>query len=192
MAQRQFSSQSLALIVIAVAINMIGGQLISMLKLPVFLDSIGTLISAVLLGPLIGMLTGLITNLIWGLLTDPIAAAFAPVAMVIGLVAGWLAKAGWFRTLPKVILSGVAITLAVTVVAVPIRTALFAGVTGSGADLLVAWMHSMGQNLVESVALTVLGANLVDKILTAVIVWILLRQLPQRTARHFPAMSAVR
>ena len=45
MAQRQFSSQSLALIVIAVAINMIGGQLISMLKLPVFLDSIGTLIS---------------------------------------------------------------------------------------------------------------------------------------------------
>jgi len=187
MAQRQFSSQSLALIVIAVAINMIGGQLISMLKLPVFLDSIGTLISAVLLGPLIGMLTGLITNLIWGLLTDPIAAAFAPVAMVIGLVAGWLAKAGWFRTLPKVILSGVVITLAVTVVAVPIRTALFAGVTGSGADLLVAWMHSMGQNLVESVALTVLGANLVDKILT-----ILLRQLPQRTARHFPAMSAVR
>ncbi len=192
MAQRQFSSQSLALIVIAVAINMIGGQLISMLKLPVFLDSIGTLISAVLLGPLIAMLTGLITNLIWGLLTDPIAAAFAPVAMVIGLVAGWLAKAGWFRTLPKVILSGVVITLAVTVVAVPIRTALFAGVTGSGADLLVAWMHSMGQNLVESVALTVLGANLVDKILTAVIVWILLRQLPQRTARHFPAMSAVR
>lgn len=192
MAQRQFSSQSLALIVIAVAINMIGGQLISMLKLPVFLDSIGTLISAVLLGPLIGMLTGLITNLIWGLLTDPIAAAFAPVAMVIGLVAGWLAKAGCFRTLPKVILSGVVITLAVTVVAVPIRTALFAGVTGSGADLLVAWMHSMGQNLVESVALTVLGANLVDKILTAVIVWILLRQLPQRTARHFPAMSAVR
>ncbi len=92
MAQRQFSSQSLALIVIAVAINMIGGQLISMLKLPVFLDSIGTLISAVLLGPLIGMLTGLITNLIWGLLTDPIAAAFAPVAMVIGLLVPYTAE----------------------------------------------------------------------------------------------------
>ncbi len=69
-------------------------------------------------------------------------------------------------------------TLAVTVVAVPLRTALFGGVTGSGADLFVAWMHSMGQNLVESVAITVIGANLVDKILTAVIVWLLLRQLP--------------
>ncbi|ECS2595678.1 ECF transporter S component, partial [Salmonella enterica subsp. enterica serovar Infantis] len=65
-------------------------------------------------------------------------------------------------------------------------------VTGSGADLFVAWMHSMGQNLVESVAITVIGANLVDKILTAIIVWVLLRQLPLRTTRHFPAMSAVR
>ncbi len=121
MARRHFSSQALVLIVISIAINMIGGQLASMVKLPIFLDSIGTLISAVLLGPVIGMLTGLLTNLLWGLLTDPIAAAFAPVAMVIGLVAGWLARAGWFRTLPKVVVSGVIITLAVTVVAVPRR-----------------------------------------------------------------------
>lgn len=170
MARSHFSSQALVLIVISIAINMIGGQLASMVKLPIFLDSIGTLISAVLLGPVIGMLTGLLTNLLWGLLTDPIAAAFAPVAMV----------------------SGVIITLAVTVVAVPLRTALFGGVTGSGADLFVAWMHSMGQNLVKSVAITVIGANLVDKILTAVIVWLLLRQLPIRTTRHFPAMAAVR
>ena len=119
-------------------------------------------------------------------------AAFAPVAMVIGLVAGWLARLGWFRTLPKVIVSGIIITLAVTVVAVPLRTALFGGVTGSGADLFVAWMHSLGQDLLESVAITVLGANLVDKILTAIVVWILLRQLPLRTTRHFPTMAAVR
>ena len=187
-----FSTRVLTLMSAGIAINMTLGQVASLLKLPIFLDSIGTLISAVLLGPVIGMLTGLLTNLLWGLLTDPIAAAFAPVAMVIGLVAGWLARAGWFRTLPKVIVSGVVITLAVTVVAVPLRTILFGGVTGSGADLFVAWMHSLGQNLIESVAVTVIGANLVDKILTAIIVWLLLRQLPLRTTRHFPSMSAVR
>ena len=55
-------------IVISIAINMIGGQLASMVKLPIFLDSVGTLISAVLLGPVIGMLTGLLTNLLWGCL----------------------------------------------------------------------------------------------------------------------------
>lgn len=96
MARRHFSSQALVLIVISIAINMIGGQLASMVKLPIFLDSIGTLISAVLLGPVIGMLTGLLTNLLWGLLTDPIAAAFAPVAMVIGWSpVGWRERVGF-------------------------------------------------------------------------------------------------
>ena len=192
MARKGLSSQTLVLIVISIAINMIAGQLVSMLKLPIFLDSIGTLLSAVLAGPIIGMLTGLLTNIIWGLLTDPMAAAFAPVAMVIGLAAGLLARIGWFRSLPKVIASGVVITLAVTVIAVPIRTYLFGGVTGSGADFLVAYVHSMGNDLIESVAMTVLGANLVDKILTAIIVWLLVRNMPQRTLRSFPAMAAVR
>ena len=40
MARRHFSSQALVLIVISIAINMIGGQLASMVKLPIFLDSI--------------------------------------------------------------------------------------------------------------------------------------------------------
>lgn len=192
MARKGLSSQTLVLIVISIAINMIAGQLVSMLKLPIFLDSIGTLLSAVLAGPIIGMLAGLLTNIIWGLLTDPIAAAFAPVAMVIGLVAGLLARAGWFRSLPKVIVSGVVITLAVTIIAVPIRTYLFGGVTGSGADFFVAYVHSMGNDLIESVAMTVLGANLVDKIVTAILVWLLVRNMPQRTLRNFPAMAAVR
>ncbi len=118
-----------------------------------------------------------------------------PQVLTVILPASWRQNVGsgdGLMSLPKVVVSGVIITLAVTVVAVPLRTALFGGVTGSGADLFVAWMHSMGQNLVESVAITVIGANLVDKILTAVIVWLLLRQLPIRTTRHFPAMAAVR
>ena len=35
MARRHFSSQALVLIVISIAINMIGGQLASMVKLPI-------------------------------------------------------------------------------------------------------------------------------------------------------------
>jgi energy-coupling factor transport system substrate-specific component len=192
MVAKGLSSRMLVLIVISIAINMIAGQLVSMLKLPIFLDSIGTLLSALLGGPIIGMLTGLLTNLIWGLLTGPMATAFAPVAMVIGLVAGLLARIGWFRSLPKVILSGVVITLAVTLVAVPIRTYLFGGVTGSGADFFVAYVNSMSSNLLESVAMTVFGVNLIDKILSAILVWLLVRSMPQRTLRNFPLMAAVR
>ncbi|MEQ4675344.1 ECF transporter S component [Providencia vermicola] len=186
------SSRTLTLIVFSIAINMVVGQLSSMLKLPIFLDSIGTLICALLAGPWAALTSGLLTNLLWGLLSGPIAAAFAPVAMMIGLSAGLLARAGGFRTLPRVILSGVVITFALMVVAVPIRTYLFGGTTGSGADFFVAYFHAVGDNLLESVAITVLGANIADKIISALVAWLLVRQLPERVQRNYPNMAKVR
>ncbi|WP_272663913.1 MULTISPECIES: ECF transporter S component [unclassified Providencia] len=186
------SSRTLTLIVFSIAINMVIGQLSSMLKLPIFLDSIGTLICALLAGPWVALLSGLLTNLLWGLLSGPIAAAFAPVAMMIGLSAGLLARAGGFRTLPRVILSGVVITFALMIVAVPIRTYLFAGTTGSGADFFVAYFHAVGDNLLESVAITVLGANIADKVASAIIAWLLVRQLPELVQRNYPNMAKVR
>ncbi|WP_421218595.1 ECF transporter S component [Aeromonas jandaei] len=192
MSVSKLSSYNLAFMVICIAINMVAGQAVSMLKLPIFLDSIGTVLCAILAGPWMAIATGLLTNLLWGLLTGPIAAAFAPVAMMIGLSAGLLARDGWFNNLPKVVVSSVVITLALTLVAIPIRSYLFGGATGSGADFVVAYLHAMGSDLQESVAVTVLGTNLLDKLLTVLIAWGLVRRLPQRTLRHFPQMAAVR
>ncbi|HHQ4732125.1 ECF transporter S component [Aeromonas veronii] len=192
MSVSKLSSYNLAFMVICIAINMVAGQAVSMLKFPIFLDSIGTVLCAILAGPWMAIATGLLTNLLWGLLTGPIAAAFAPVAMMIGLSAGLLARAGWFNNLPKVVVSSVVITLALTLVAIPIRSYLFGGATGSGADFVVAYLHAMGSDLQESVAVTVLGTNLLDKLLTVLIAWGLVRRLPQRTLRHFPQMAAVR
>lgn len=192
MSVSKLSSYNLAFMVICIAINMVAGQAVSMLKLPIFLDSIGTVLCAILAGPWMAVATGLLTNLLWGLLTGPIAAAFAPVAMMIGLSAGLMARAGWFNNLPKVVVSSVVITLALTLVAISIRSYLFGGATGSGADFMVAYLHAMGSDLQESVAVTVLGTNLLDKLLTVLIAWGLVRRLPQRTLRHFPQMAAVR
>lgn len=192
MSVSKLSSYNLAFMVICIAINMVAGQAVSMLKLPIFLDSIGTVLCAILAGPWMAVATGLLTNLLWGLLTGPIAAAFAPVAMMIGLSAGLMARAGWFNNLPKVVVSSVVITLTLTLVAIPIRSYLFGGATGSGADFMVAYLHAMGSDLQESVAVTVLGTNLLDKLLTVLIAWGLVRRLPQRTLRHFPQMATVR
>lgn len=179
-------NKTLALVAVCIAINMGLGQLASTIKLPIFLDSIGTILAAVLLGPWIGALTGLITNIIWGILTSPVAAAFAPVAAVIGLSAGYCARKGLFKTLWGAVLSGVIMTVFVTIVATPIRTYLFAGVTGSGADFFVAYLSAVGENLIQSVALTVIGSNLADKVVSCVLVWLIVKQLPQRIISQFP------
>lgn len=181
-----FSTRTLILVAGCVALNMALGKTASILKLPVFLDSIGTMLAAVLCGPVVGLLTGLVTNLLWGLISSPTAAAFAPVAAAIGLVAGLLARAGLFRQPWWAAVAGAIVAVALAFVAVPIRIYLFGGVTGSGADFLTAYLLSVGQSLFGSVAVTVIASNMIDKILTALIVWGVVKGLPQRLTGDFP------
>ena len=189
MSQPIFSTRMLVLMAIGIALNMTLGQLATMLKLPIFLDSLGTMLVAVLCGPWIGGLTGLVTNLLWGLIQGPTAAFFAPVAAVIGIAAGLLARAGLFRTPWGAAIAGAVIAVALAVVAVPIRIYLFGGVTGSGADFLTAYLTRVGQDLFSSVVVTVVTSNLADKIATALLVWAIVRGLPQRAAGDWPYLT---
>lgn len=189
--QQDFSTMTLVLIPVAIVLNIVVGQIMGMLKLPVFLDSIGTVLIALLAGPWVGALTGLLSNLIWGLISDPVAAAFAPVAMVIGLMAGLLAQVGLFRQWWQAILSGVIIAMTLSFVAVPIRVYMFGSVTGSGADFVTAYLLTVGRDLFSSVIITVFTANLLDKVVTAVLAWMLVKTLPKRYVARFPRATAV-
>jgi energy-coupling factor transport system substrate-specific component len=60
----RFSTRTLGLISLAIVINSIGGQISHLFRLPIFLDSIGTILAAVLEGPIVGAVTGLISNLV--------------------------------------------------------------------------------------------------------------------------------
>ncbi|MBG0790288.1 MAG: ECF transporter S component [Desulfovibrionaceae bacterium] len=187
--KKDFTTFTWVLIAVAIALNIVVGQLVSLLKLPIFLDSIGTILVAVLAGPWAGGLAGLLTNLIWGAITSPVAAAFAPVAMVIGIAAGFCAKYGLFRNWWLVIIAGLIITVFNAVVAVPIRLYMFGGITGSGADFVTAYMLALGKDLFGSVVVTVFTSNVVDKVVTALLVWVIVKALPQRFAARFPRLA---
>jgi len=189
--KKDFSTLTLALMAVAIVLNIVLGQIVSTLKLPIFLDSIGTVLVAVLAGPWAGGLTGLLSNLIWGLISDPVAAAFAPVALIIGVVAGLCAKYGLFKKWWQAIISGVLITLALSIVAIPIRVYMFGGITGSGADFITAYLLATGRDLFSAVFITVITDNLLDKVVTALLVWLIVKGLPKRFVARFPRASAV-
>lgn len=186
-----FTPITLTLIPVAIVLNIVVGQITSALSLPVYLDSIGTMLIALLAGPWVGGLTGLLSNLIWGLISSPTAAAFAPVAMVIGIVTGLLAQVGLFRQWWQAILSGAIIAIVLAFIAVPIRTYLFGGVTGSGADFITAYLLAVGRSLFGSVIITVITSNLVDKIVTAFLAWAIVKGLGNRFVARFPRATAV-
>ena len=121
----QFTTRVIVLMPVAIALNIVLGFIVqTVLKLPIYLDSIGTIFVGVLAGPLAGALTGLLTNLIWqyapGIGGGTIG-AFAPVAVVIGLLAGLWGYLGVYRPRPAggamlVIAALIAAGLAVLVV----------------------------------------------------------------------------
>ena len=99
---RDLSTSTLSLMPVAIAINIAVGAIAVALRVPIYLDSIGTVLVGVLAGPWAGALTGLLSNLIWSILplpggAGPTIAFFAPVAGVIGLMAGFWASQGVFR-----------------------------------------------------------------------------------------------
>jgi hypothetical protein len=103
---RDFTTATLTLMAVAIAINVAVGSITFALRLPIYLDSIGTVLVGVLAGPWAGALTGLLSNIIWSILpipggAGPNAAFFAPVAAVIGLMAGFWGAQGVFRLRPE-------------------------------------------------------------------------------------------
>jgi hypothetical protein len=103
----RFDTRTIVLIPIAIAINIVLGQTVSaVLKVPIYLDSVGTILVGVVAGPIPGLVTGLLANLVWTyVLPAPFhsdfAAPFAVVAAWIGLWAGITGQLGFFRSRPN-------------------------------------------------------------------------------------------
>ena len=118
---RDLTTAVLTLMPVAIAINIAVGSIAIALRLPIYLDSIGTVLVGALAGPWAGALTGILSNLIWSILpvpggAGPTAAFFAPVAGVIGLMAGFWASRGVFQLRPDDVRVGGFLALAAGIV----------------------------------------------------------------------------
>jgi hypothetical protein len=136
---RQFPTRVIALIPIAIAINIVLGYTVqTVLKLPIYLDSIGTILVGVLAGPLAGALTGFLANIIWqyapGIGGGTIG-PFAITAAVIGLMAGLWGYLGVYRPRPasgaQLIVAAVVGVLVIAVLAWRIYTSPVYGTSPS-------------------------------------------------------------
>ena len=191
--RKEFNTTTLVLIPVAIAINIAIGQLIYSLKLPFYLDSIGTILVGVLVGPWAGAITGLLSNLIWGLTgLNPTYAPFAAVAAVIGICAGLAGEAGWVSTWWKAIITGLVVGIISAAVSAPISAYVFGGVTGSGNDALVAMFQSFGAAVLPASFAQGALTDPVDKAISFLLVWLIVTALPLRFRARFPQGQAAK
>lgn len=175
-----FTTTTWVLIPLGIGINAIGGFIASTLKLPLFLDNIGTILIGILAGPWAAALTGGLANIVQAMLGNPVQLAFMPVPVAIGLVTGFLARGGWFNSLKKVIVPAIILTVVATLIATPIVVLVFGGVTSSGTSLVTATLVATGRSLVESAATAQLAVEFVDKGGSAFAAYFIGKSVPTR------------
>ncbi len=167
---------TLVLCGLAIVINIVLGSFVSSIKIPLlFLDSLGTIYIAATKGVKWSLVVGILTNLLLGILTTPIAIPFALVSVLIAIVVSLMAKRGF--SYKRAILTGILLSITIPLVATPIRIYLFGGLSGSGSDVLLLVLKKTGQSLFGATALTVFTANLVDKVVSCVLVSFMMKRL---------------
>jgi energy-coupling factor transport system substrate-specific component len=167
----------LVLVPVGVGLNVVGGLLNTALKLPLFLDTIGTMLVAVILGPWVGALTGGLSNVIMAI-SNPQDMFFAIVNILVGLIVGytaiWLGYRKWFAPL----IAGLGAAIAASIVGPLIGTYIYGGLTGGVLDIAVAGLLKNGSELFTAVFISRVGPNVADKLLSAYLVFFVVMALP--------------
>ncbi|MDO4288004.1 MAG: ECF transporter S component [Eubacterium sp.] len=178
------STKALIFMALSVVINFIGCFLALVIRVPIYLDSIGTVLAATALGPLGGAVVGALTSLINGITTDPVSLYFMPTQVVLGIMAGIFfgklelkgakaAAAVFFMGVVVSILSSFIVAL------------VFGGVTSSSSSLIVAFLKNMGVDLWLAVFVTQIVTDVIDKYVCVGLAFAIARALPMTLRQKF-------
>jgi energy-coupling factor transport system substrate-specific component len=158
------------------ALNIVGGFIISIVKVPIFLDMIGTMVVSVALGPWWGALTGIITNTAGSLVNGPVGIPFALCNVVGALVWGYgIRSFGLGKSLPGLIAVGAICGVAVQAMAAPIITFVFGG---HSSDALVAAISAAGLGTLQASFIGGLPGSFADKLIATFVGLAILQALP--------------
>lgn len=171
------NSTKIMLCGIAVALNIVLGMTVSMLKLPFYLDTIGTIFIAIYFGPWYGAAVGGTTNFLSSILINIAGMPFMLVSISIGLVVGFLFRKISFN-FRNAFLVGILLSIVAPLIGTPIGVAVYGGLTGTISDVAVFWLKQSGANIFTASFLPKIANNLIDKIGTCLLVYFIVAALP--------------
>ena len=169
---------NILIIFIGIVANFALTFLVLLFKIPfLFMDSIGTILTAVILGPMCGAFVGIITNIITSVTIDYINLHFAIVNVLIGLMAGLIARKYDFTKISVSLISGVIIAVVSGVISTPISIVLANGVSTGTVDTYIKALINSGKSIVISTTIGTLSVAFIDKIVSCLLVTIALKKV---------------
>ena len=189
----KFNAACVVLIPACIGINYLGKLFASVLKLPLWLDSIGTCIGAVLGGPIIGAVCGAANNLIYGFTTgDTITLVYALTSLGIGVAVGIMARLGQMEKLPGAILSAGVAGLTAVVISTPLNIIFWGGTTGNvWGDAVFAWSQASRMPVFLGSLLDEVVVDVPDKLITILVVYAIVKGLPGKLTSMYDVDNKV-
>lgn len=169
---------NILIFIIGIIINIAFTYIVLILKIPfLFMDSIGTILIAIIVGPTLSAIAGLITNIITSITIDYINLHFAIVNVLIGLIIGIIAKKYDFKILKIAIISGLIVGIISGLISTAISIALTNGLTTRNIDKYIQALINSGKSLIISTAIGTLPAAIIDKVVSCIMVSIAIKKI---------------
>lgn len=156
---------AIALIPVCLVINIAIGELIGSIGVPLYLDSLGTVLMAALLGPVAGLAIGTLSSVVWGFINPAI-------------------QRGVLQSIWRIVVSGAIIGIISGMLAAPVAAFVYGGTAGLGTGALVSVFREFGNSLLASVTMQSLVSDPLDKIVVLFFVALTVKALPQRVLKR--------
>ncbi len=165
---KNISTKEITIMAMAISLNSIGAYISMNLKFPLLMDSIGTILIAILLGPKQAVITGLLGCVVNGLTFDELAIAFSPAQITTGYICGIMNQKGYLKG-SKTILGVLAYSLPTAIISALIAAKIFGGVTTAGSSFIVQILNTMGVPMFFSVFVIQIITEYIDKFVGLII-----------------------
>ena len=186
----KLDTASLVLIPACIGINYLGKLFASVLKLPLWLDAIGTCIGGALGGPIIGAICGAANNLIYGFTTgDSITLVYALTSLGIGLAVGIMARLGNMEKISGALITSVIAGLVAVCISTPLNVIFWGG--NDWGDALFAATQAANMPVALGSLLDEVVVDVPDKIITILIVFAILKGLPKKLTALYDINDSV-
>ena len=179
------NSLTLAFIPLAIGINLGIGAIVQVLKLPIFLDSIGTIIATLLIGWRAGAIVGILSFAISTITFFPPAIYFSGTQLCIAVFIYITGRFGLFSNTWKILITGATLSVITALASAPIIYYLFGGVTGNGIGILTIYLEGIGMTKANAVLVSGFSAEFLDKIAQCLIAFYILKSIPQALLSKF-------
>jgi energy-coupling factor transport system substrate-specific component len=89
----------------------------------------------------------------------------------------------------RAVFTGLVLAIVAPLIGTPIAVWIYGGLTGGSTDFIVSWLLASGQTIFTAAFLPRIAGNLVDKVVSCVIAYMLISKLPMQIKNRFESTN---